>query len=42
MNVTMLIADFDKEIDSYLDGDNYNYTPFSSTASLDEIIEKTY
>ena len=35
-------ADFDKEIDSYLDGDNYNYTPFSSTASLDEIIEKTY
>ena len=35
-------ANLDKEIDSYLDGDNYSYTPFSSTASLDEIIEKTY
>lgn len=32
----------DKEIDSYLDGDNYSYTPFSSTASLYEIINKTY
>lgn len=32
----------DKEIDSYLDGDNWSYTPFSSTASLDDIIEKTY
>jgi hypothetical protein len=31
--------DFDKEIESY---DNWSYTPFSSTASLDEIIEKTY
>lgn len=35
-------VNLDKEIDSYLDGDNYSYTPFSSTASLDEIIEKTY
>ena len=24
----------DKEIDSYLDGDNYSYTPFSSTAKV--------
>lgn len=24
----------DKEIDSYLDGDNYSYTPFSSTAKI--------
>ena len=32
-------ANFDKEIDSY---DNWSYTPFSSTASLDKIIEKTY
>lgn len=32
-------ANFDKEIDSY---DNWSYTPFSSTASLDQIIEKTY
>ena len=24
----------DKEIDSYLDGDNYSYTPFSSTANV--------
>ena len=32
-------VNFDKEIDSY---DNWSYTPFSSTASLDEIIEKTY
>ena len=35
-------VNLDKEIDSYLDGDNYSYTPFSSTASLDKIIEKTY
>lgn len=26
-------VNLDKEIDSYLDGDNYSYTPFSSTAS---------
>ena len=32
-------VNFDKEIESY---DNWSYTPFSSTASLDEIIEKTY
>jgi len=32
-------ANFDKEIESY---DNWSYTPFSSTASLDKIIEKTY
>lgn len=32
-------ANFDKEIDSY---DNWSYTPFSSTATLDKIIEKTY
>ena len=30
------------EKDSYLSGDNWSYTPFSSTASLDKIIEKTY
>lgn len=35
-------VNLDKEIDSYLDGDNYSYTPFSSTASLNKIIEKTY
>lgn len=27
-------VNFDKEIDSYLDGDNYSYTPFSSTAKI--------
>lgn len=27
-------VNFDKEIDSYLDGDNYSYTPFSSTAKV--------
>ena len=32
-------ANFDKEIESY---DNWSYTPFNSTASLDKIIEKTY
>lgn len=32
-------VNFDKEIESY---DNWSYTPFSSTASLDEIIDKTY
>ena len=32
-------VNFDKEIESY---DNWSYTPFSSTASLDKIIEKTY
>lgn len=26
------VVNLDKEIDSYLDGDNYSYTPFSSTA----------
>lgn len=26
-------VNLDKEIDSYLDGDNYSYTPFSSTAN---------
>ena len=35
-------VNLDKEIDSYLDGDNWSYTPFNSTASLDKIIEKTY
>ena len=35
-------VNLDKEIDSYLDGDNYSYTPFSSTASLNKIIDKTY
>ena len=32
-------VNFDKEIESY---DNWSYTPFNSTASLDDIIEKTY
>lgn len=27
-------VNLDKEIDSYLDGDNYSYTPFSSTAKI--------
>lgn len=27
-------VNLDKEIDSYLDGDNYSYTPFSSTAKV--------
>ena len=31
-----------KKVDSDLDSDNYSYTPFCSTASLDKIIEKTY
>lgn len=35
-------VNLDKEIDSYLDGDNWSYTPFNSTASLDKIIENTY
>lgn len=35
-------VNLDKEIDSYLDGDNWSYTPFNSTASLDKIIEETY
>lgn len=40
--IEQLTTDLDKEIDSYLDGDNWSYTPFNSTASLDKIIEKTY
>ena len=33
-------VNFDKEIDSYLDGDNYSYTPFSSTAKIEPASEK--
>lgn len=32
----------DKEIDSYLDGDNYSYTPFSSTAKDNNIDENLH
>ena len=40
--IEQLTTNLDKEIDSYLSGDNWSYTPFNSTASLDKIIEKTY
>lgn len=40
--IEQLTTNLDKEIDSYLSGDNWSYTPFNSTASLDDIIEKTY